>query len=74
MVFPNPTKGEVVITGLPNSEQKILNITNINGSVLQTIKVEGVRASVDLSTLNKGIYFLKISDRTSQRIFKVVKN
>lgn len=74
MVYPNPTKGEVVITGLPNSEQKTLNITNINGSVLQTIEVAGVSASVDLSTLNKGIYFLKISDRTSQRIFKVVKN
>jgi hypothetical protein len=63
-VYPNPTKGEVTLYKLQNSDLKTVELYNILGSLVQTIEVKkGVSiATLNFSHLNPGIYLLKLKN------------
>ena len=71
IVYPNPTSTKVFM-------QKDFNeckyeITSISGTIVKTGKIKA--DSIDLSKLNTGIYFIKISDNQLDRIIiaKIIK-
>ena len=79
-VFPNPTKGifKVTVAGLPqNSNNLELQIFNVNGQRIQTVKIpnyDGVyQGLVSLAVQPVGLYFLKFKTENLEKIFPVLK-
>jgi len=69
VIYPNPVSTEMQISGLnENSDIAILDIT---GKTIFTQK--NIGKSIDVSTLNEGIYFLQITNITGTRNYKFIK-
>jgi hypothetical protein len=74
-IFPNPSSGIVNINDL-NRDYSQLNISNINGAIIQTLPIQNLEnISLDINLLEKGIYLLQFSNK--KRIIttkKFIKN
>ena len=68
-IYPNPTKGFVTIEGKQISE---INIINVTGQTIKKIAVQNVINDIDLSSLSKGIYFVKIAICNKTIVKKIV--
>jgi PKD repeat protein len=74
-LYPNPVKDILTVkTEIP----LLIQLCNINGMIINTLKLERGVNYIDLKILNSGLYFLKIkesSDTGNQRqgVFKVIK-
>ncbi|ALJ05422.1 hypothetical protein APS56_09955 [Pseudalgibacter alginicilyticus] len=61
-MYPNPTQDAFVIQS-PNSEIKSVKIISINGSMLfNNQNVNSKTLSVDVSSLQSGVYFVQVTD------------
>jgi hypothetical protein len=67
-VYPNPTMGKVTIDGLQAATD--VSINSINGQEVLRVETSG---SVDLSELERGIYFLNVG-KLNKMTLKVLKN
>lgn len=68
-VFPNPTNGIVFI----ETEEligKTLLISNLNGQVLESIKITSKTTEINLSQYSKGFYTIKSENYTGKIILK----
>jgi hypothetical protein len=74
-VYPNPTHGLVVISGtnIPG-EDYLINVFDISGKqVLQTKSWPGeLPAEIDLSDLQKGMYFVRIQNGKTSETKKII--
>jgi predicted peptidase len=69
-VYPNPTDGIVNLS--KNLQDKRLEIFNYLGQKVGTI--ENSRTTVDLNSLNSGVYFLKFNEKnTATKTFRIIK-
>lgn len=66
-VYPNPTKGEVMIQTIPNS---IISIVNVLGEELITLSGNS-NYTIDLIHVESGIYFVK--EHTTNQLVKIIK-
>lgn len=65
-VFPNPAQNSISIEGIKNAEFAIMNL---NGQTVMNGSTES--GSIDISELNKGIYFVQIpSEGFAQKLIK----
>jgi hypothetical protein len=72
IAYPNPSRGVVYIKNL-NLKLNI-QVYNIAGKQVKTLKVEGDnKIEIDLTTLPKGTYFIKIGNKHSNKVFKILK-
>jgi hypothetical protein len=55
-IFPNPTNGKVMISGVENASVTVYNSTGATMAVIDNFH----SGTIDLSDYNKGIYFLSI--------------
>ena len=61
--FPNPSSGIIHINNL-NRDYSLLSISNINGSVIQILPIEGLEnISVETNLLEDGIYLLQFTNK-----------
>jgi hypothetical protein len=67
MVYPNPTSGKVQLS---QEADQISVYDAMQGSL---ISVPTTTSEVDLSALKQGVYILKVFNRNSVQIFRVVK-
>lgn len=80
VVFPNPFKDQIILT-LPEKIDQQLSISLMNeiGQVLFNAEIDsGIKKTIDLqidnvSSLNKGLYFLRIEADHKIFMFKLVK-
>lgn len=71
VVFPNPASGRVeILTGSDKAEE--MQILSADGKTVHTVTVCG-QASVDISQLPTGVYFVRVIDRNNIRMKKIVK-
>ena len=71
-IYPNPTAGEFVIEGAePNRE---LTVTNMLGQTVLSTRINSVKTKVDLSPLQKGIYFISIDSYGEHIVKKIIYN
>ena len=71
-VSPNPTNGKIVVsTNISNGKVTIFDM--VGKQILSGEIVDGI-AEFDLSELAQGVYFIKISDESSVKTVKIVKN
>ncbi|MDO5981788.1 spondin domain-containing protein [Flavivirga spongiicola] len=61
-IFPNPTKGDITISNIQNSELNSIEVYNVLGNLVKQIEIKtGIpQLSVNLTNLNKGIYLLNL--------------
>ena len=71
-VMPNPTNGKITVsTNLSNGNVAVFDML---GKQVMTDKIVDGIAEFDLSELTQGVYFIKISDESSVKTVKIVKN
>ena len=71
ILFPNPTNGQVTITG---QSLKSVEVFNPLGQRVVMVQGEGGQMTVDVSGLPAGLYFVNISDEEGRKcVRKVVK-
>ena len=70
-LHPNPTNGQVTITG---KDLKQVEVFNTLGQNVATVHGEGERITLDISALPAGIYFVNVTDEDGKKcVRKVVK-
>lgn len=70
LCYPNPTNNILNIK-TNNINYKTIEIYNINGSLIYTNNMSN---SIDISNLNKGIYFIRLSGDKKSEVQKIVIN
>jgi len=75
-LYPNPAVSSVTID-MSNVNAEILrfDIYDITGSIINTYRADSVKQSLDISTLNSGMYYLNIvmDDISYSKRFFVLK-
>jgi hypothetical protein len=71
-VYPNPANDVINISNVNQLEITNAVITDINGRIVKNI--QSVTQNINISSLNAGIYFLKISTASGDGVTKIVKN
>lgn len=69
---PNPTRGEIMLTGLPETVTSI-SVLAIQGNKVMDLDITGSKATIDLSAFDSGIYFVVIQTSQGPKIIKIVK-
>ncbi len=69
-IFPNPTEGLVHFRNLDRDSK--IQIYNISG--LRILEFAGERSTIDLSSLNNGVYIIKIKSDTNSSIRRLIIN
>jgi photosystem II stability/assembly factor-like uncharacterized protein len=69
-VYPNPAHDQLNITGLENAVIRVYNLVGVE--VMNLGRVSG-KASLNISSLQKGIYLVKAEDVNGVSVFQVVK-
>ncbi len=72
-IYPNPAQDYIVIAG--NAKQFIENIQifDITGKSVKTVIASGAKQSVDISTLQNGVYFVKVNTSEDVKTIRMVK-
>lgn len=71
-IFPNPTHDLLTIeTDIPDHYS--IMITSLNGQLISNTKLEGSGHNIDLSSFQKGVYFITISSKDSVTTEKRIK-
>ena len=68
-VYPNPSKGEFILDINGDSKGFNLTVVDMNGKLVYSDQIAdvvgGLRKTIDLSRISKGMYFLKLEDGTN---------
>ncbi|MEA1876334.1 MAG: sialate O-acetylesterase [Bacteroidota bacterium] len=72
-MFPNPVRNELTIEA--NLSLFQIEVFNSFGRIIRTIHPTESAYTIDTSTLPKGLYFIKVSDKTNSllKVHKIVK-
>lgn len=68
-VYYNPTTTSVYIGGLMN-KQTMISVYNALGKLM---KHEEYNAKIDMTTLNTGLYYIKVTNDLEQKTFRIIK-
>ena len=71
-VFPNPTSGEVTIE-MNSGEKAKVSVTDITGKLVLVTEVEGTRPAVDMSALDRGVYYLTVDSGSYRSTIRVIR-
>ena len=71
-LFPNPTTTTLMIK-THNSGQYSIEISSLNGQLILSKEMEGTNHQLDLSSLQKGIYFITIRSKDFVTTRKIIK-
>jgi len=73
LVYPNPSNGTLyLINNTSSQEESQIQIVNAMGQVVHTETTSSNRKAIDLSKLNNGVYFVKISSDTHNSVKRIV--
>lgn len=71
VIYPNPTKGIVnILVGDKNMIGTEATLLDVNGRILQRVKITAGNQSFDMSALVNGIYFIKLANKETLRVIK----
>jgi subtilisin-like proprotein convertase family protein len=76
-VYPNPTKGEVILDVTGDSDGFMVNILDVNGKSVYSqstgVIASHSRKAIDLSHVAKGVYFIQLLDGQTSVTRKLIK-
>ncbi len=70
-IYPNPANTVLNIENMEDASK--VEIFNVVGSVVKTIEVGSQNATIDVSDLNKGIYFVSVYNKAGVQTSKFIK-
>jgi hypothetical protein len=70
-LFPNPANNQLIVSGLDSNELKSLQVYSLHGQLL--INQESNTTSIEVTNLQEGVYFLKISTTKGVSFKRFVK-
>jgi hypothetical protein len=72
LVYPNPANGyvEIVLSSESNTNEPIAQIFDIQGLLVKTVYLNNEKTSIDVSTIAKGFYIIKIGNESKKLIIK----
>ncbi|MFW5759182.1 MAG: choice-of-anchor D domain-containing protein, partial [Bacteroidota bacterium] len=68
-MYPNPASKKVTIISAPNVN---ISISDISGKELLAKKTDSELTHLDISSLNKGVYFVTLSDGQNRNVKKLI--
>jgi len=71
-IFPNPAKSILTIES-ESPGLHLINITSLNGQLIFNTEMEGTTHQLDLSSFQKGVYFITIRSKDFVTTRKIVK-
>ncbi len=74
-ITPNPTNGMIYVSAANNAGTFNYEVTDANGRVIATAvnAINGAATtSIDLSKVETGVYFIRLSNTTSDKVYRVV--
>jgi hypothetical protein len=73
VVYPNPAQMQIFI---PMNENSTFNVYDVNGRmhVLSNSQLNSQYRRLDVSSLVKGLYFVKVNDGKSTKHFRFIKS
>jgi predicted esterase/predicted GH43/DUF377 family glycosyl hydrolase len=71
-IYPNPTE-EFITIQFPKSDYYYLEITTLNGQIIQSNNFMGNLFQIDLSSFQKGVYFVTVRSKDYVRTEKLIK-
>ena len=73
-VYPNPTSGIITISNSSNIDIKTAELYNPAGQLLRTYSLDKKQENkLDLTSINKGNYILKVVTKDKTQSFKIIK-
>lgn len=73
LIYPNPASDRLIIDTRQNNIDLNLTLYNINGQEIMQKQIKNIVTDLDISSLKKGIYFVRlINDRTVE-VRKIIK-
>ncbi|NCA77410.1 MAG: T9SS type A sorting domain-containing protein [Alphaproteobacteria bacterium] len=74
-IFPNPTTGKVtlIIDPVYTGETIQVQMIDLTGRVVLDQQVMGAVATLDVTGLSPGIYYLRLVNRLDQQVMKIIK-
>ncbi len=72
-VYPNPFSDEIYISVLLQDENTSLQLIDINGKVMLNEKLSSSKSMINLSAVQKGVYFLKVENSSGSATKMIVK-
>ena len=71
-LYPNPAS-DLITLEFNSQETHTVEITSLNGQLLYNSRMEGPTHQIDLSSFQKGLYFITVRSRNYVRTEKIVK-
>jgi Secretion system C-terminal sorting domain len=75
-IYPNPSKG-IFTLGIGNSIPKNIEVTDVTGKIIlskNNFQNSSSEVALDLSSVSKGVYFVKIATDEQTVTKKIIKN
>lgn len=74
-IYPNPTRGNLVIniSNIDSDNQVSITLFSIEGKLMRKAKVDSGQAHMDIGNERNGIYLMQISIDESSTTWKIVK-
>ncbi len=72
IIYPNPAENNITVKTLAQSKDDIVSIYNIQGQLIQQ-ELLNVKAEINISNLEKGVYFINISNTETTIVKRFVK-
>lgn len=72
-IYPNPANNNVTISGKNLNGACNVEILNLQGGLIKTIKIKNFPSTIDIDNLPNGFYLLNLSNAKVKKTFKVVK-
>ena len=73
-IFPNPTKGMLYVNSLADNLNLTISISDVSGKEVYFQSGLNLKSNaIDIESLSKGIYFLKINNNIDQKIVKIIR-
>jgi hypothetical protein len=72
-VYPNPTSNVLNIENSANATMETIELTDLNGRVVKSLRVDATTAEVNISDLAAGVYMMNVNTDQGIAVKKVVK-
>jgi hypothetical protein len=72
-VFPNPAKNVINFSNDTNAVVSLVEMTDLNGRVIKSQKVNATEGQISISDLATGMYMMKITTDQGVATKKIVK-
>jgi len=73
LIYPNPNNGSFTISMEDyNGDNYNMQVTDVSGKLVYSEELNSSQSNINLNELNKGMYFVSVSDGTNQVVKRIV--